>query len=289
MIRINLLPKEMAQADKTPIGLFLVIVGDVVLGAFAVLAFVYFHFISLKEADSRKAQAAEDYEKVRKYGTEHAMYTDLKTKYETRNEQISNLERTRLSWSRKLYELSQVLEGRQGEEKHPVYIENWEPTEPRATAAARPTGKTKGAAAAPVAQPSYEVKMTLHVARPTNAPPDRPIEHYLTAFRRDLTNAKEQPKPESPEGKALKELIDAYGRDPKAATMRQLRDQGFFAFWQDFLDISFPELKPDEKGAFEYYEESEFGQSNLTLKMKPLDWRFEPAKAPAAPGKKPGK
>ncbi|MBI4615540.1 MAG: hypothetical protein HY720_18120 [Planctomycetes bacterium] len=239
MIKINLLPQELVKSDRTPMSLFLVIIADVVLGMAAIVGFVYFHFIALKNAEEMRTNSEEDAKRFKAYGEEHTQVTAVKTKYEARNKQIQDLERTRLSWSRKLHEFAGVLEG-EGEKKHPVWIDNWEPT-----AVERITGTQSG--------PSFDVKMTVHVARPAGAPQERVIENYLTDFRGDLTKT-EDSRPED-------------------------RD---YPFWSDFLHpgvgITFPGFKP-EATTFLNYEEREFVGGEVIMKMKTLDWRYQEAEA----------
>ena len=110
MIKINLLPEELRPLEKTPLGRFLVIVCGVAITTTVLFLFLVLQFKTLPAAEAA-LKAAQD-EKARKE-TEAKVYDALKREidfYNLRITTVKNIGKERYIWSKKLYQLHQVIE-----------------------------------------------------------------------------------------------------------------------------------------------------------------------------------
>lgn len=107
MIRINLLPKELQSAAKTPVVLFSTFVIGLVLTA--ILLFVYgylwFNVIVLKERAERKR---EEVAQLQKSALEVDSLLEDIADYKEREKAIINIKTNRILWSQKLDMLTQT-------------------------------------------------------------------------------------------------------------------------------------------------------------------------------------
>lgn len=107
MIRINLLPKELQSAARTPMVLFATVVVGVVLtmGALFVFAYMWFNVIVLGERLERKRAEVTQLEK--NAAEVDSLLADI-ADYKEREKAIISIKTNRILWSRKLEELAQL-------------------------------------------------------------------------------------------------------------------------------------------------------------------------------------
>lgn len=107
MIRINLLPKELQNAAKTPFILFCTFICGLVLTAVSVFVYGYlwFNVIVLQErVERRQDEVAE----LRENASEVDSLRDDISDYREREKAIISIKTNRILWSKKLDELVQV-------------------------------------------------------------------------------------------------------------------------------------------------------------------------------------
>jgi Tfp pilus assembly protein PilN len=107
MIRINLLPKELQQAARTPMKLFVTVLTGVALATICVCtyAYVWFNVIVLEERADRKR---EELEHIQKGASEVDSLLDDIADYKERERTIISIKTNRILWSRKLDELCRI-------------------------------------------------------------------------------------------------------------------------------------------------------------------------------------
>jgi Tfp pilus assembly protein PilN len=110
MIKINLLPKELQSAARTPVVLFGTIVAGVglTLACLFIFAYMWFNVIVLEERLERKRDEVATLQK-------NAMEVDSLLEdiadYKEREQAIISIKTNRILWSRKLDELTQLTPG----------------------------------------------------------------------------------------------------------------------------------------------------------------------------------
>jgi len=107
MIRINLLPKELQQAARTPMKLFATILVGVALSTICVCvyAYVWFNVIVLEERADRKH---EEVAHLQKNAAEVDSLLDDIADYKEREKTIISIKTNRILWSKKLDELCRI-------------------------------------------------------------------------------------------------------------------------------------------------------------------------------------
>ena len=107
MIRINLLPKDLQQAARTPVKLFATILAGVALSTVFVCAYAYiwFNVIVLSERVERKR---EEVEHLQKNASEVDSLLDDIADYKERERAIISIKTNRILWSKKLDELCRI-------------------------------------------------------------------------------------------------------------------------------------------------------------------------------------
>ena len=107
MIRINLLPKELQQAAKTPVKLFITMVAGaaVTAGCLCALAYLWFNTLVLQERAERKR---EEVEHLKTTAAEVDSLLDDIEDYKQRESAIISIKTNRILWSKKLDELVQI-------------------------------------------------------------------------------------------------------------------------------------------------------------------------------------
>lgn len=105
MIRINLLPKELQQAARTPVKLFVTMISGIVVLALSVFAYCYLWFdvVVLEERVSRKH---EEVNHLKANAAEVDSLLDDIQDYKRREQAIISIKTNRVLWSRKLDELA---------------------------------------------------------------------------------------------------------------------------------------------------------------------------------------
>jgi len=107
MIRINLLPKELQSAAKTPFILFTTFIAGVALAAVSlfVYGYLWFNVIVLEERVERKR---EEVAQLQSNATKVDSLLDDIADYKEREKAIISIKTNRILWSKKLDELSQI-------------------------------------------------------------------------------------------------------------------------------------------------------------------------------------
>ena len=105
MIRINLLPKELQQAARTPVKLFVTMISGIVVLALSVFAYGYLWFdvVVLEERVGRKH---EEVKHLKANAAEVDSLLDDIQDYKRREQAIISIKTNRVLWSRKLDELA---------------------------------------------------------------------------------------------------------------------------------------------------------------------------------------
>lgn len=107
MIRINLLPRELQQATRTPVKLFATFLGGVALCLVGVSLYAYFWFnvVVLQERAERKHVEVEH---LKKTAQEVDALLDDIADYKEREKAIISIKTNRILWSKKLDDLCQI-------------------------------------------------------------------------------------------------------------------------------------------------------------------------------------
>jgi len=106
MIRINLLPKDLQQAARTPVRLFITIIAGIVVTLLAIIFYIYLgiNVVVLEERADRKR---EEVEHLQTNATEVDSLLDDIEDYKERERAIISIKTNRILWSKKLDELIQ--------------------------------------------------------------------------------------------------------------------------------------------------------------------------------------
>ncbi len=107
MIRINLLPKELQQAARTPVKLFVAIVVGIVLVLGSAFTYSYFWFNTMVLAE-RVERKKDEVEHLKANAAEVDSLLDDIEDYKQRERAIISIKTNRILWSRKLDELVQI-------------------------------------------------------------------------------------------------------------------------------------------------------------------------------------
>jgi hypothetical protein len=110
MLRINLLPKELQSAAKTPVVIFATVVAGVTLTLVAVciLCYLWFKVVVLKERLERKR---DEVSQLQRHASEvDALLEDI-ADYKEREKAIISVKTNRILWSKKIDELIQLTPG----------------------------------------------------------------------------------------------------------------------------------------------------------------------------------
>src|SRR2546425_2133340 len=107
MIQINLLPKELQQAARTPVKLFATILAGVALATVCLCSYAYFWFnvVVLQERVERKR---EEVEHLKKNASEVDSLLDDIADYKEREKAIISIKTNRILWSKKMDELCRI-------------------------------------------------------------------------------------------------------------------------------------------------------------------------------------
>ena len=107
MIRINLLPKELQQAARTPAKLFITALTGMTLCLILVCTYVYFWF-SVVVFQERVERKKEEVEQLQKTAAEVDALLDDIADYKEREKAIISIKTNRILWSKKLDELTRI-------------------------------------------------------------------------------------------------------------------------------------------------------------------------------------
>ncbi|MEN8150066.1 MAG: hypothetical protein ABFS86_09595 [Planctomycetota bacterium] len=122
MIKVNLLPAEYRKVERTPILRFVTIVCGVVLSASAICAFLYVHFGHLVEVVSDRQKLEETLHTKKVTADESRALAQEAQEYKKRRETIEKIGQSRLLWSRKVDEISDIIHNKGDIERHLVWL-----------------------------------------------------------------------------------------------------------------------------------------------------------------------
>jgi Tfp pilus assembly protein PilN len=144
MLRINLLPNEFRQAERTPLGTFMLLVACTILSVSALCCTAFMYFGILKEAETKRDIAQEEHENL----APMAKYADdleaEQREYKKRSEVIKEIETTRILWTRKLDQFLDVINSKDNLNRHWVWLSEMKV---RMTGSKEPGVELKGFAA----------------------------------------------------------------------------------------------------------------------------------------------
>jgi Tfp pilus assembly protein PilN len=124
MLKINLLPNEYKQAEKTPAGSYLIVAACTFLAVSSVCCVAFLYFGVLKSAETMRDIAKEQYENL----LPMAKYADdldaEKKEYIKRSEVIKDIERTRILWTKKIDQLMEVINNQGDTKRHWVWLKD---------------------------------------------------------------------------------------------------------------------------------------------------------------------
>ena len=109
MIRVNLLPPEYRKVDGPPIGRVVALVVGAFLVTSAVGGWGYVHFGLLSDAEKQREEKEEDLQQLRRMAERSQALLAEFTEYQRRRETIEKIGASRILWSRKLDELSDII------------------------------------------------------------------------------------------------------------------------------------------------------------------------------------
>lgn len=110
MIQINLLPEELRQLEKTPLGRLIIVMAGVALATTALFIFLVLQFKTLPEALRKKSDTTSEIRQKEELVLE---YDKLETEinfFKLRITTVQQIKRERFIWSKKLFELHRVIE-----------------------------------------------------------------------------------------------------------------------------------------------------------------------------------
>src|SRR5262245_9965002 len=107
MIQINLLPKDLQQAARTPVKLFITILTGVALtmACLCIYAYFWFNVVVLQERVDRKR---EEVEHLKKNAAEVDSLLDDIADYKEREKAIISIKTNRILWSKKMDDLCRI-------------------------------------------------------------------------------------------------------------------------------------------------------------------------------------
>jgi hypothetical protein len=109
MIKINLLPEELRPLEKTPLGRLLVMLVGVALTASSLALFGMLRFSTLRIAQREKEEAEITKAEKEIIAAEHDVLEQEIAFYQLRINTVKKIRRERYIWSRKLYQLWEVI------------------------------------------------------------------------------------------------------------------------------------------------------------------------------------
>jgi len=138
MIRINLLPEEYRKKARTPIKLVLGMAGAVLLNACLATWWGWTIFVEQAAVDSEKADLQMEMDGLSPQVTHHQSLETEKKQYQSREQTLASITSSRVSWTRKLDELIDVVNRGGDGQRHLVWFGNLQiaqTTDPKGKAA----------------------------------------------------------------------------------------------------------------------------------------------------------
>lgn len=122
MIRVNLLPPEYRKVDGPPIGRVVALVVGAFLVTSAVGGWGYVHFGLLADAEKQREEKEEDLQQLRRMAERSQALLAEFTEYQRRRETIEKIGASRILWSRKLDELSDIIFNKGDQKEYLVWL-----------------------------------------------------------------------------------------------------------------------------------------------------------------------
>lgn len=124
MIRINLLPDEYRRKNRTPIKLMLAVVAAAILNAGLLTWLAFLHFGVAAEVESERAVLQTEIDGLNPQIKYHKSLEAEKKLYSMRESTLGDITKNRISWTRKIDELIDVVNrGDQGK-RHLVWLDD---------------------------------------------------------------------------------------------------------------------------------------------------------------------
>lgn len=124
MIRINLLPQQYSVKARTPIKLLLTIAGTVAINA-SLLAYLAWLFVAVKgSVETELATLQLDMDGLGPQVTYHKDLESDKQKYKSREDTLADITKSRVSWTRKVDELIDVINKGDEGQRHLIWLDD---------------------------------------------------------------------------------------------------------------------------------------------------------------------
>lgn len=124
MLRINLLPQDYREAERKPLGAYLVMALCTVLAVSSIGTTAYMYFAFLKAAETAKEIAKEKYENLAPMAEYADQLDKEKQEYMKRSKVIKEIESARIMWTKKLDQMLDVVNNKGDIEEHWVWLKD---------------------------------------------------------------------------------------------------------------------------------------------------------------------
>lgn len=124
MLRINLLPEENREAERPPLGAYLLMAFCTLLAVSSLTCVAYLYFGVLKEAETARDIAKEEYENLAPIAKFADELEKEKQEYMKRSEVIKEIETTRILWTKKITQLLDVVNNKGDIDDHWVWLKD---------------------------------------------------------------------------------------------------------------------------------------------------------------------
>jgi Tfp pilus assembly protein PilN len=129
MIRINLLPDEFRKKARTPIKLVLALVAVVTINAGMATWWAWQRIGIQSEIDSEAASLQTEMDGLNPQVTYHQALESEAKQYKSREETLASITSSRISWTKKLDELIDVVNRGQNGARHLVWLDDLQVTQ----------------------------------------------------------------------------------------------------------------------------------------------------------------
>lgn len=124
MIRINLLPDEYRRKSRTPLKLMLTVTGLVAVNGLALAWLAFLHFGVMAEIESERSVLQTESEGLVAQVKYHKSLESEKKIYSLREQALADVTANRISWTRKVDELIDVVNKGVQNDRHMVWFDD---------------------------------------------------------------------------------------------------------------------------------------------------------------------
>ncbi|MBU0755018.1 MAG: hypothetical protein KJ645_07740 [Planctomycetes bacterium] len=124
MLKINLLPQDYREAERKPLGSYLLMTLCTILAVSSLGCAAYMYFGFLKEAEMARDIAKEKYDSLAPMAKYADDLTTEKQEYMKRSKVIKEIEHARILWTKKLDQLLDVINNQGDIEEHWVWLKD---------------------------------------------------------------------------------------------------------------------------------------------------------------------